>query len=102
MLKKPARIVHSIFWWTDWITIVLLGIIFDSVVWRGNRSMYRRVENFWAWTLMKLGGIKLEITGRENLPKNETVVYMANHQSDIDWPVIFRAIPGQYLSLIHI
>jgi len=99
MLKKPVRIAHSIIWWTDWITIVLLGIIFDSIVWRGNRTMYRRAENFWAWTLMKLGGIKLEITGRENLPKNETVVYMANHQSDIDWPIIFRAIPGQYLFL---
>lgn len=99
MLKKPVKIAHSIIWWTDWIAIVLLGIIFDSIVWRGNRSMYRRAENFWAWTLMKLGGIKLEITGSENLPKNETVVYMANHQSDIDWPIIFRAIPGQYLFL---
>jgi len=99
MLKKPVRIAHSIIWWTAWITIVLLGIIFDSVVWRGNRRMYRRAENFWAWTLMKLGGIKLEVEGRENLPKNETVVYMANHQSDVDWPIIFRAIPGRYLFL---
>ena len=98
-MSKPVRIVHSIIWWMDWITIMLLGIIFDSVVWRGNRKMYRRVENFWAWTLMKLGGIKLKIEARENLPKNETVVYMANHQSDIDWPIIFRAIPGQYLFL---
>ncbi len=99
MLKKPIRIAHSIIWWTDWIAIMLLGIIFDSVVWRGNRKMYRRVENFWAWTLIKLGGIKLEIEARKNLPKNETVVYMVNHQSDIDWPIIFRAIPGQYLFL---
>lgn len=99
MLKKQIRIAHSIIWWTAWIAIVLLGIIFDSVVWRGNRKMYRRAENFWAWTLMKLGGIRLEISGSENLPKNETVVYMANHQSDIDWPVIFRSIPGQYLFL---
>ncbi|MDD5173466.1 MAG: lysophospholipid acyltransferase family protein [Candidatus Omnitrophota bacterium] len=99
MLKKSIRIAHSIIWWIDWIAIVLLGIVFDSIVWRGNRKMYRRAENFWAWTLMKLGGIKLEIIGTENLPKNETVVYMANHQSDIDWPIIFRTIPGQYLFL---
>ena len=98
-MKKTVRIAHSIIWWADWVIIMLLGTIFDSVVWRGNRSMYRRAENFWAWTLMKLGGIKLEITGRENLPKNETVVYMPNHQSDIDWPIIFMAIPGQYLFL---
>ena len=99
MLKKLVRIAHSIIWWVDWIAIMLLGIIFDSVVWRGNKKMYRKTENLWAWTLMKLGGIKLEISGRENLPRNETVVYMANHQSDIDWPIIFRAIPGEYLFL---
>ena len=84
-------------WWTDWIAIVLLGIIFDSVIWPGNRKMYRRAEHFWAWTLMKIGGIRLEISGQNNLPKNETVVYMANHQSDLDWPIIFRVIPGLYL-----
>lgn len=99
MIKKLIRVVHSTIWWADWIAIVLLGIVFDSVVWPGNRKMYRKSENFWAWTLMKLGGIKLEVTGRENLPKNETVVYMANHQSDVDWPIIFRSVPGQYLFL---
>jgi len=90
---------HSTIWWIDWITIVLLGIFFDSVIWPGNRKMYRKAEVFWAWTLMKLGGIKLDVTGRENLPPNETVVYMANHQSDLDWPIIFMTIPGQYLFL---
>jgi 1-acyl-sn-glycerol-3-phosphate acyltransferase len=99
MLKRSIKVLHSIIWWTDWVVIVLLGIIFDSVVWPGNRTMYRKSEYFWAWTLMKLGGVKLEITGRENLPENETVVYMANHQSDLDWPVIFMAVPGQYLFL---
>lgn len=99
MLKKIARVAHSAIWWTDWVAIVLLGIVFDGIIWPGNRDMYRKSERFWAWTLMKLGGIRLEIKGQEALPKNETVVYMANHQSDLDWPIIFRAIPGQYLFL---
>jgi 1-acyl-sn-glycerol-3-phosphate acyltransferase len=98
-MKKFVRLMHSIIWWTDWVAIMLLGIIFDSVIWPGNRNMYRKIEYFWAWTLMKIGLIKLEIEGRDNLPKNETVVYMANHQSDLDWPIIFMAIPGQYLFL---
>lgn len=99
MLKRYIRMLHSIIWWIDWVVIMLLGIIFDSVIWPGNRIMYRKSEYFWAWTLMRLGGVKLEIKGRENLPKGETVVYMANHQSDLDWPVIFMAVPGQYLFL---
>lgn len=99
MLKKILRVAHSSVWWADWITIVLLGILFDSFVWPGSRKMYRKSEYFWAWTLMKVGGIKLDIEGKENLPQNETVVYMANHQSDLDWPIIFMTIPGQYLFL---
>lgn len=99
MFRELITRLHSMIWWIDWITIVILGIFFDTVVWPGNRAMYRKSELFWAWTLMKIGGIRLEITGREHLPKNETVVYMANHQSDLDWPIMFMAIPGQYLFL---
>jgi 1-acyl-sn-glycerol-3-phosphate acyltransferase len=99
IFKNIFKFIHSIIWWINWLVILVLGLFFDAVIWPGNRQMYRRSEQFWAWTLMKIGGIKLEITGQENLPKNETVVYMANHQSDLDWPIIFRVVPGQYLFL---
>ncbi len=99
ILKNTIKVVHSIVWWIDWLVILTLGLFFDAVVWPGNRDMYRKSERFWAWSLMKIGGIHLEITGQENLPKNETVVYMPNHQSDLDWPIIFMTIPGQFLFL---
>jgi len=99
MFKKLIRVIHSAVWWADYCIILLLGIFFDALIWHGNRKMYRKAERFWAWSLMKIGGISLEISGSENLPKNETIVYMANHQSNLDWPIIFRTIPGQYLFL---
>jgi 1-acyl-sn-glycerol-3-phosphate acyltransferase len=79
--------------------MVGVGIFLDTVIWPGRRDMYRAGERFWARTLMKLAGVKLKVSGQENLPENETVVYMPNHQSDLDWPIIFYAIPGQYLFL---
>jgi len=99
ILKSILKFIRSAVWWLDWTVILLLGLFFDAVVWPGNRDMYRKSERFWAWSLMKIGGIKLEITGRENLPADETVVYMPNHQSNLDWPIIFSVIPGQYLFL---
>ena len=98
-MKKLLSIIHSIIWWGNGITLMVLAIVFDVVLWPGKREMYRKYERFWAWTLMKIGGIKLEINGSENLPQNETVIYMANHQSHLDWPIIFRTVPGQYLFL---
>ena len=88
ILRDILRFLHSVVWWTDYLVILILGLFFDAVVWPGNRDMYRKSEQFWAWSLMKIGGIRLEITGRENLPKDETVVYMPNHQSNLDWPII--------------
>ena len=99
IIKKTVKVIHSVIWWADWLIILALGLFFDAVVWPGNREMYRKSEHFWAWTLMKIGGIRLEISGQENLPEDETVIYMPNHQSDLDWPIIFRSIPGQYLFL---
>jgi len=98
-VKKLLRIIHSVIWWIDGIVLMLLAIVFDTVLWPGSRKMYRKYERFWAWTLMKVGGIKLDIKGRENLPQDEIVVYMANHQSHLDWPIVFRAVPRQYLFL---
>ena len=98
-LKNVVKVIHSIIWWIDWLVILSMGLFFDAVIWPGNREMYRKIERFWAWSLMKIGGIQLEITGQENLPKDETVVYMPNHQSDLDWPIIFMTVPGQYLFL---
>ena len=97
MFKKAVTFIHSVIWWIYWSAMVGIGIFFDTVIWPGNREKYRGIERFWARTLMRLGGIRLDISGQENLPKNETVVYMPNHQSDLDWPIIFNAIPGQYL-----
>lgn len=99
MLKKVFTFVHSVIWWAYWGFMIGIGIFFDTVVWPGNRDKCRALERFWARTLMKLGGVKLDISGQENLPKNETVVYMPNHQSDLDWPIVFAAVPGQYLFL---
>jgi len=34
------------------------------------------------WLLRRLNGIEIEVVGRENLPRDEPVVIMANHQSE--------------------
>lgn len=98
-MRKIFRVIHSIIWWIDWVLLMMLAIVLDTIVWPGNKKMYRKYERFWAWTLMTVGGIKLEIKGQENLPKDETVIYMPNHQSDLDWPIIFRSVPRLYLFL---
>jgi 1-acyl-sn-glycerol-3-phosphate acyltransferase len=41
---------------------------------------------------MALAGIKLRVAGREHLPLDRAAVYCANHQSNVDPPVLFTAL----------
>ena len=39
-----------------------------------------------------LSGIRYRVSGREHVPKGRAVVYCSNHQSNVDPPVLFRAL----------
>src|SRR5207244_9495908 len=41
---------------------------------------------------MALAGIRFKVAGRGNVPAGRGVVFCANHQSNIDPPVIYRAV----------
>lgn len=61
---------------------------------RGNvRTMYR-----WAMFTMRLGvraaGIRVRIEGAENIPQGESCIFLSNHLSNLDPPILLPAIPG--------
>jgi 1-acyl-sn-glycerol-3-phosphate acyltransferase len=41
---------------------------------------------------LSLVGIRFKVVGRENLPQGHAAVFCANHQSNLDPPVLFRAV----------
>jgi 1-acyl-sn-glycerol-3-phosphate acyltransferase len=41
---------------------------------------------------MALAGIRFRVAGREHVPPGRGVVFCANHQSNVDPPVLFRAV----------
>ena len=49
----------------------------------------------WATRLVKLAGGKVEVIGKENIPKDTPVVFVANHQSNFDIPVCMGYIGRQ-------
>lgn len=70
----------------------LIGIPWSLL--RGNiRTMYG-----WAMTIMRLGigaaGIRVRIEGLENIPPGESCIFLSNHVSNLDPPILLPAIPG--------
>lgn len=45
-----------------------------------------------AWLALKLAGIRIVVRGREHLTPERAVVFCANHQSNVDPPVLFEVL----------
>jgi len=70
----------------------LIGIPWSAL--RGNfRTMYR-----WGIAVIRLGvraaGIRVRVEGRQNIPRGEPCIFLSNHVSNMDPPVLLPAIPG--------
>jgi 1-acyl-sn-glycerol-3-phosphate acyltransferase len=70
----------------------LVGIPYSLL--RGNiRTMYG-----WAMFAMRAGvragGIRVVIEGAENIPTGQSCIFLSNHVSNLDPPILLPAIPG--------
>lgn len=61
----------------------------------GNVKPLYRIGMWGAFTGVRLAGIKVKIIGRENLDPRATYIFMANHASNIDPPLLLPIIPGR-------
>jgi 1-acyl-sn-glycerol-3-phosphate acyltransferase len=66
-----------------------LGLVF-GVVFRWKNGMYA-LGHGGVWLAMTLSGIRYKVAGREHLPA-EAGVFCANHESNVDPPVLFEAL----------
>ncbi|WP_026886692.1 lysophospholipid acyltransferase family protein [Clostridium beijerinckii] len=58
----------------------------------GRKWLIHRVTRSWAKFVMKIAGAKINVTGLDNLPKNQTVLFVSNHQSNFDIPLLLSSI----------
>jgi 1-acyl-sn-glycerol-3-phosphate acyltransferase len=51
-----------------------------------------RLNQFWTWTILRIGGISLQVRGLENIEIGQQYIFMVNHQSNIDIPVLVQSL----------
>jgi 1-acyl-sn-glycerol-3-phosphate acyltransferase len=61
----------------------------------GNVKPLYRIGMWGAFTGVRLAGVKVKMLGRENLDPRATYIFMANHASNIDPPLLLPIIPGR-------
>lgn len=68
-----------------------LSIIPLGLLDRHGKIAYK-ISRVWAWAILKIGGIRLKVKGLEYLDSSRQYIFMANHQSNIDIPVLVQSL----------
>ena len=82
--------------WTVLATIVLGSITVLVSFFSRNGDGPHRVARLWARTILFVSGIDVTVRGLSNLGNSRSCVYMANHQSNFDIPVLLGFLPVQF------
>src|SRR5262249_32739305 len=74
--------------------IILLGLV-D----RDGEYVYR-ITPLWTWIILIIGGVKLKVAGLSHIDPKRQYIFMANHQSHIDIPILIQSLPAFQLRWI--
>jgi 1-acyl-sn-glycerol-3-phosphate acyltransferase len=76
-------------------TIVLGAVsVVSSIVDRRGYTAHR-CARAWSWLILKTTGVRVTVEGLERVKAGTTYIFVSNHQSIYDIPVIFASLPFQ-------
>ncbi len=85
-LQLVATMVWSAFWISVALLVALAGRRREPALWLA--------RHVWAPGMVAIGLSRLEVVGRERLDLRRACFFVANHQSWLDIPVLFAAVPA--------
>lgn len=97
-LLKILYILHTIliFVWTVLITIVLGTTAILVSFFSKNGDAVHLVARAWGRSILRVSGIRVNINGFDREWVKRPNIYMSNHQSNFDIPVLLSALPAQF------
>ena len=76
-------------------TIVLGAASLVSSLFDRHGYFAHRCARAWSWLILKTTGVRVTVEGLERITPGTTYVFVSNHQSIYDIPVIFASMPYQ-------
>ncbi len=100
--------LRTIIWFTFFIGYLILIIPIQIIGMRAlRRKDYKTSDalaskhvKIWINTLLKIAGAKVIVTGKENIPKDKACVFVANHRSQYDIPIMLTKITQEPIALL--
>ena len=69
-------------------TLIILAGLIDP-----HGKVVDRINRFWTWAILRAGGVKLKVAGLEKLDPSRQYIFMVNHQSNVDIPILVQSLP---------
>jgi 1-acyl-sn-glycerol-3-phosphate acyltransferase len=76
-------------------TIVLGSVSLLSSLFDGRGYFAHGCARAWSWLILKTTGVHVHVSGLDALEPGRTYIFVANHQSIYDIPVLFASLPYQ-------
>lgn len=92
------HLLRTVLWLIPAITVytILLGTLsLGSTVLGGHGHFAHRCAQWWSWLILATTGVRVRVEGLDHLVPGTTYVFVSNHQSIYDIPVLFGSLPYQ-------
>jgi 1-acyl-sn-glycerol-3-phosphate acyltransferase len=77
-----------------------VAVTVDALTGRLRRDdVDRRIMRF-ARNVVRAADIRIDVLGAENVPSDRTFVFMSNHQSHLDIPILYWSLPVKTLRMV--
>ncbi|MGC4080981.1 MAG: lysophospholipid acyltransferase family protein [Vicinamibacterales bacterium] len=76
-------------------TIVLGAVSIVSSLFDRRGHVAHRCARAWSWLILRTTGVRVRVEGLDRVTPGTTYVFVSNHQSIYDIPVIFASLPFQ-------
>ena len=73
--------------------VSVFAVILTLIDYSGNST--GRMTRVWAWIVLKIAGISVEIDGLDKLERGKSYVFISNHASLLDIPAVLYSLPFQ-------
>ena len=78
-------------------TVLGIPATLVGITWSALRRNFRTMYRWGMWICaagVRAGGIRVVVEGREHLPGGESCIFLCNHQSNLDPPIVLPVLPG--------
>jgi len=77
-------------------TSLIGGAILAIIPWDPRRRGADRLGRAWAWVMLFACGVRLRVEGAERIDPRGRYVFISNHQSALDIPVLMAGLPNHF------